>query len=129
MAPLYAATPSPVPPPHPPPPSTADPDPTSLLPTTLPPQALLLWLSEHVVQWKFLGRHLDIQEPVLERISLENPLDIREQCYQMLKAFSMQGGTQSTCQRLGEALLQSERNRHLFDQFCERARELVFGDG
>jgi hypothetical protein len=78
-----------------------------------------------VIQWKFLGRYLDVKEPDLERISLENQNDIREQCFQMLKRFSMEAGSRSTCQRLGRALLESERNKHLFAQFCEKVGELL----
>ena len=77
-----------------------------------------------MVQWKFLGRYLDVEENVIERISLENPLDIREQCYKMLQAFSMRGGSESTCQRLGRALSESEKNKHLFEQFCRKVEEI-----
>ena len=126
----YGGTPSTVPPPPCtstsfPTPITDDPDPASLLPLTPPPTPLLLWLSERVVQWKFLGRYLDVKEHDLDRISLENQNDIREQCFQMLKRFSMEAGPRSTCQRLGRALLESERNKHLFAEFCEKVGELL----
>ena len=51
---------------------------------------LLLWLSDEVVQWKFLGRYLDVDETTIKRIALENQNNIREQCFQMLKAFKNQ---------------------------------------
>ena len=58
-----------------------------------------------------------MEEPTIERIALENPNNIREQCFQMLKTFERQQGAECTCRRLGEALLQSEKNRHLFGKF------------
>ena len=63
---------------------------SSSLPLTAPPQQLLLWLSDEVVQWKFLGHYLDVDETTIERITLENQNNIREQCFQMLKAFKNQ---------------------------------------
>ena len=114
---------------HPPPLGPAptsglpDSDPGAL-PLTPPPPGLLLWLSDEVVQWKFLGRYLGMEEPTIERIALEDPNNIREQCFQMLKTFERQQGAECTCRRLGEALLQSEKNRHLFGKFCGKLREL-----
>ena len=96
----------------------------SVLPLTPPPAGLLLWLSDEVIKWKFLGRYLGMEESTIERIDLENPQNIREQCYQMLTTFARQQGTACTCRRLGEALLQSEKNRHLFGKFCAKLREL-----
>lgn len=97
----------------------------SSLPLTAPPQELLLWLSDEVVQWKFLGRYLDVDETTIERIALENPNNIREQCFQMLKAFKNEQGENCTCRRLGEALLESGKNRHLYSKFCAKLREVL----
>lgn len=44
----------------------------------------MLWLSGKVVQWKFMGRKLKVDEFQLQRIDIENPRDISEQIYQML---------------------------------------------
>lgn len=99
-------------------------DPSSL-PLTLPPQQLLLWLSNEVVQWKFLARYLEVDETTIDRITLENPNDIREQCFKMLKAFESQQGEKCTCRRLGEALLESEKNKPLYSKFCTKLRELL----
>lgn len=101
-----------------------DTDPSSL-PLTAPPQQLLLWLSDEVVQWKFLGRYLNVDETTIERIALENPNNIREQCFQMLKTYKSQQGEKCTCRQLGEALLESEKNRHLYSKFCAKLRELL----
>lgn len=132
---MYVATQYPTPqpshPPHPSLPTTAstatgitDSDPSSL-PLTAPPQQLLLWLSDEVVQWRFLGRYLGIGETTIERITLENQNNIREQCFKMLKVFEGQQGENCTCRRLGEALLESEKNKHLYSKFCTKLRELL----
>ena len=65
-----------------------------------------------------------MEEVDLDRIALENQNNIREQCFQMLKVFAQQKGLEGTCQRLGEALLQSEKNKHLFSEFCSKLNEL-----
>ena len=103
--------------------TTTESDPNTL-PLTPPPRGLLLWLSGEVVYWKFLGRYLDVEESTIERIALENPNNIREQCFQMLKTFEVQQGEKCTCRQLGKALLESGKNRHLFVKFCAKLQEL-----
>ena len=136
----YAATPTPhhpPPPPHhlishttpapPAPPISVEPHPNPpllSLPLTPPGTPLLLWLSNEVVQWKFLGRYLDVDEGTIERITLEHQNNIREQCFQMLKVFVQQQGNEATCRKLGETLLQSEKNKQLFGKFCAKVSEL-----
>ena len=100
-----------------------NPDPSSL-PLTAPPPELFLWLSDELVHWKFLARYLRLEESLIDRIALENQNNIREQCYKMLLEFKQKEGAGCTCQRLGRALLQSEKNRHLFAQYCAKLRSL-----
>ena len=91
---------------------------TNLLPTTAPPQRVLLWLSNHLVKWRFFARYLGVEDHIIDRIEAENHGDIREQCYQMLSTSKQQNPDSFTCRNIGLALLESAKNRTLFGEYC-----------
>lgn len=93
------------------------------LPLTPPSISVFLWLSSHLVRWKFFARHLGLGEHDIDRIELDNPKDIQEQCYQMLRTFGQQQPQSCTYRRIGEALWESEKNRHLFFEYCTKVSE------
>ena len=104
-----------------PPPSSQTPAPdTSSLPTTAPPQRVLLWLSNHLVKWRFFARYLGVEDHIIDRIEAENQGDIREQCYQMLSTSKQQNPDSFTCRNIGLALLESENNRKLLGEYCNQ---------
>ena len=87
-------------------------------------QSAFLWLSERVVEWKFMGRKLELEEFDLERIARENPQQTSEQVYQMLVTWQMRKGeSETTYKKLLDALEFAEKNIKLCREFVEYINE------
>lgn len=84
---------------------------------------MVLWLSQRLVKWKFFARHLQLKDHVIDRIEVDNPGDVREQCYNALHAWQQEMGKACSYQTLGKVILESERNRGLYTGFVEKLRE------
>lgn len=61
-----------------------------LFPTKQVSLTALLWLSQRIVEWKFLGRRLGLEEYQLSRIEKDNPQSTGEKAIQMLFAWKDQ---------------------------------------
>ena len=87
-------------------------------------QSAFLWLSERVVEWKFMGRKLELEEFDLERIARENPQQTSEQVYQMLVTWQMRKGeSETTYDKLLDTLEFAEKNIKLCREFVEYVNE------
>ena len=83
-------------------------------------QSALLWLSQRVTEWKFMGRKLEVPEYELIKISRENPHNISEQVIQMLYIWKNQTvPCDVTYQKLVDALKFAEMNEKLCDEFVQ----------
>ena len=97
-------------PPHPPPPPQ-QPAPLRLSPSVAREkvsQSALLWLARRVGEWKFVGRHLGLEEYQLTRIERENQHDIGEQVVQMLYAWKQSFPEDDSNQRILDSLKYAE---------------------
>ena len=65
---------------------------------------LLLVAYELGASWKMLGKTLAIPEPELEHIEADNPLDLFERCYSVLKRWTEVFGSAATYECLARAL-------------------------
>lgn len=71
-----------------------------------------------------MARDLGLQEADLERIESDYQ-GMDERCYQMLLRWEQRfTGNGCSCQTLGRVLLDSDKNRHLFAEYVERAKKL-----
>ena len=95
----------------------------SVLPDKEPSPSVILWLSDKIVRWKFIGRFLGLENHVLDRIEVENQGDVTEQCYRMLDTWRVQRSSPYSYRMLGEQLLKSEGNRALYPEFVKKATE------
>ena len=87
---------------------------------------MYLWLSEKVVQWKFVARRLGLQQRDLEEI-MHDCLGqgISEHCYQAFVKWEQMFAGSKDCSylKLAEALQKSEGNRHLYVEFVKKFKE------
>lgn len=65
---------------------------------------LLLVAYELGASWKMLGRTLAIPEAVLEQIEADNPRDLSERCYSVLRRWTEVFGSAATYECLARAL-------------------------
>lgn len=65
---------------------------------------LLLVAYELGASWKMLGRTLAIPEAVLEHIEADNPRDLSERCYSVLRRWTEVFGSAATYECLARAL-------------------------
>ena len=83
-------------------------------PDELPDQkvdaAVVQDLSGELVGWVHPARRLGLEDSVIERIQIDYPRDVREQCYQMLKTWVQQHWSTATYQTLGHVLLTEAAN-------------------
>ena len=96
-------------------------DPSSL-PLKVPKRNIYLWLSGEILSWKFIARHLGLQESDIERITSDHN-GILEQRFQMFRTWEQQGFDDCSYQRLGEVLMNSEKNRHLYEEYVRKVNE------
>ena len=87
-------------------------------------QQILLWLARRVTHWKFLARWLNLSEIEIRRIECDNPLDIREQCYQMLIRCRVIDPQNFTYPVLGDALQKAIISTELFDDYVKEVHRL-----
>jgi hypothetical protein len=84
----------------------------------------LLWLSQNITEWKFMGRYLGLSEYEITRIRQEQPHDISEQVIQMLftwKKLNKPG--EITYQKLLDALDFAEKCSNLHNDFIRFVKE------
>ena len=81
-------------------------------------QQVIMWLTQRVTYWKFLGRRLGLPENVLSRIEADNPNADREQCYQMFLQWKKSDPENYTYSVLGDAL--QRESRELYNEFVEK---------
>ena len=84
------------------------------MPDELPDQkvdaAVVRDLSGELTGWVLPARHLGLEDSVIERIQIDYPGDVREQCYQMLRTWVQQHSPTATYQTLGHVLLTEATN-------------------
>lgn len=76
---------------------------------------VLLGLAELVPKWRFLARHLQLQQHEIQQISENFPNDIHEQSYQMLKWKQSHVHYDDVYYKLGEAVRKAFGDKFYFD--------------
>ena len=62
---------------------------------------------------------MGLEDAKLKQIELDNPLDVYEQCYQMLSAWKSNQGSNATCEQLKKALSdQLVMKNDLVQKYC-----------
>ncbi len=107
-------------PPHRPPPSQPD-----QLPNKPPEPSVILWLCEKITDWRFVARFLNMDNSEIERIGIDHrDGGVIEQRYQMFESWKRHECREYNYRTLGDVLLQTESNRHLYPEFCRKVNEL-----
>ena len=82
----------------------------------------ILWLSERIIEWKFVGRYLGLEESDLSRIEQDNAGKMGEQCYQMLHRWQ-QTTPRATYSTMLEALERAKCGPTLINDFVKTQLE------
>jgi hypothetical protein len=86
-------------------------------------QQVIMWLTQRVTNWKFLGRWLGLPENVLSRIITDNQKSDREQCYQMFLRWKESDPENYTYPVLGDAL--QRESQVLYNEFVDEVRQVA----
>ena len=84
----------------------------------------MLWLSQTLTGWRFLGRFLGLDESDLQRISYEHEGNFSEQCHAMIQTWYQRRPLEYNYRVFGEALWKDERGRALYGEYARRVLEL-----
>ena len=96
----------------------------SSLPLEVPRRSIYLWLSNEILQWKFIARRLGLQDSDIAIIESDHRLGgLKEHRLQMFLAWEKRFYQDCNYQRLGEVLMESDKNRHLYSEFVRRVKE------
>ncbi|XP_064392221.1 uncharacterized protein LOC135339913 isoform X4 [Halichondria panicea] len=106
-------------PPHHPPPSQPD-----QLPDKPPEHTVILWLCDKITDWRFVAHFLKIDNSEIERIGIDYHDCVMEQRYQMFESWKRHEWREYTYRTLGDVLLKTESNRHLYPEFCRRVEQI-----
>lgn len=103
-------------------PHTHTADTLSPLPLKPPSPQIYLWLAKEIRLWKFIARHLGLQESDIERI-VSDFQGTDERCIQMFLRWEQRySGTQCSYRKLGEVLKNSDGNKHLYDEYVMKVK-------
>jgi len=110
--------------PHPPTRHEVVPPSPDSLPSKPPDRNVFLWLSGELVRWKFVARQLGLTEAEIESICVDHRGEVGEQRYQMLATWERCYFHECSYQKLGQVLLESEGNKHLYPEYVERTKNI-----
>lgn len=96
------------------------------LPLKTPNASLFLWLSQKIARWRFVARHLGLEEHELERIEEDHRTGgVDEQCLQMFHTWEQRfAGNGCNYRTLGQVLRDSEKNKHLYAEYVQRVKKI-----
>ncbi len=95
------------------------------LPNKPPEPSVILWLCGEITDWRFVARFLKVDNSEIERIGIDHrDGGVVEQRYQMFESWKRHECREYNYRTLGDVLLQTESNRHLYSEFCRKVNEL-----